>query len=92
MRGRGVKLVSVQPMSRAPYIVVAPLMIKADGNVQLASEMDELWLDKYYHDEMEQHNEVVWDSASGGIRARLKLMLGALVIKEQAYSNPTGRK
>ena len=80
-------------MSRAPYIVVAAVDDQGpDGNVQLASEMDELWLDKYYHDEMEQHNEVVWDSASGGIRARLKLMLGALVIKEQAYSNPTGRK
>ena len=26
------------------------------------------------------------------IRARLKLMLGALVIKEQAYSNPTGEE
>ncbi|MEC0203042.1 ATP-dependent helicase HrpB [Paenibacillus lautus] len=91
--GRGVKLVSVQPMSRAQYIVVAAVDDQgADGNIQLASEMDELWLDKYYHDEMEQRKEVVWDSASGSIRARQKLMLGALVIKEQAYSNPTGEE
>ncbi|MEC0310366.1 ATP-dependent helicase HrpB [Paenibacillus lautus] len=91
--GRGVKLVSVQPMSRAQYIVVAAVDDQgADGNIQLASEMDELWLDKYYYDEMEQRKEVVWDSASGSIRARQKLMLGALVIKEQAYSNPTGEE
>ncbi|MGG4341524.1 ATP-dependent helicase HrpB [Paenibacillus lautus] len=91
--GRGVKLVSVQPMSRAPYIVVAAIDDQgADGNIQLASEMDELWLDKYYHDEMEQHKEVVWDAASGSIRARQRQMLGALVIKEQAYSNPTGEE
>lgn len=91
--GRGVKLVSVQPMSRAQYIVVAAVDDQgADGNIQLASEMDELWLDKYYYDEMEQSKEVVWDSASGSIRARQKLMLGALVIKEQAYSNPTGEE
>ncbi|WP_127592421.1 ATP-dependent helicase HrpB [Paenibacillus lautus] len=91
--GRGVKLVSVQPMSRAQYIVVAAVDDQgADGNIQLASEMDELWLDKYYFDEMEQRKEVVWDSASGSIRARQKLMLGALVIKEQAYSNPTGEE
>ncbi|MFG1731527.1 ATP-dependent helicase HrpB [Paenibacillus sp. 843] len=91
--GRGVKLVSVQPMSRAQYIVVAAVDDQgADGNIQLASEMDDLWLDKYYYDEMEQRKEVVWDSASGSIRARQKLMLGALVIKEQAYSNPTGEE
>lgn len=91
--GRGVKLVSVQPMSRAPYIVVAAVDDQGpDGNIQLASEIDELWLEKYYYDEMEQHKEVVWDSASGSIRARQKLMLGALVIKEQAYSNPTGEE
>lgn len=91
--GRGVKLVSVQPMSRAPYIVVAAVDDQgADGNIQLASEMDELWLDKYYHGEMEQHKEVVWDAATGSIRARQKQMLGAIVIKEQAYSNPTGEE
>ncbi|WP_098746849.1 ATP-dependent helicase HrpB [Paenibacillus sp. EZ-K15] len=91
--GRGVKLVSVQPMSRAPYIVVAAVDDQgADGNIQLASEMDELWLDKYYHGEMEQHKEVVWDAAIGSIRARQKQMLGAIVIKEQAYSNPTGEE
>ncbi|WP_339290764.1 ATP-dependent helicase HrpB [Paenibacillus sp. FSL W8-0187] len=91
--GRGVKLVSVQPMSRAPYIVVAAVDDQgADGNIQLASEMDELWLDKYYHGEMEQYKEVVWDAATGSIRARQKQMLGAIVIKEQSYSNPTGEE
>ncbi|MEK4979622.1 ATP-dependent helicase HrpB [Bacillus sp. FSL K6-6540] len=91
--GRGVKLAAVQPMSRARYIVAAAVDDQgADGNIQLASEMDEVWLEQYYLDEMEQQKEVAWDTASGSIRARQKLMLGAIVVKEQAYPNPTGEE
>ena len=67
--GRGVKLAAVQPMSRARYIVAAAVDDQgADGNIQLASEMDEAWLEQYYLDEMEQEKEVAWDTASGSIR------------------------
>ncbi|MGG3279585.1 ATP-dependent helicase HrpB [Paenibacillus solani] len=91
--GRGVRLASAQPLSRVPFIVAAAVDDKgADGVIQLAAELNETWLDKYYHGEMEQYKEVVWDAASGSIRARLKLMLGAIVMKEQAYPNPSGEE
>ena len=91
--GRGARLASTQPLSRVPFIVAAAVDDQgADGIIQLAAELSETWLDKYYYGEMEQHKEVVWDSASGSIRARMKLMLGAIVMKEQAYANPSGEE
>lgn len=91
--GRGVKFPAMQPLSRARYVVVAAVDDQgADGNIQLAAELDERFLDKYYRNEMESHKEVIWDAVSGSIRARQKLKLGAMVIKEQAYPNPTGEE
>ncbi|WP_422657180.1 ATP-dependent helicase HrpB [Paenibacillus sp. EC2-1] len=87
--GRGVVLKTRQSLSKADYIVVAAVDDKGiEGNIQLASALDETLIWHYYQDEITDLKEVVWDSSAGAVRARIKRTLGAIVMKEQVYNQP----
>lgn len=87
--GRGVVLKKIQPLSRAEYIVVAAVDDKgAEGSIQLASSFDESLIWRYYREDIANVKEVVWDSSAGAVRARIKHMFGAIVVKEQVYDQP----
>ncbi|MEK4117874.1 ATP-dependent helicase HrpB [Paenibacillus sp. FSL W8-0919] len=88
--GRGIRLASVQQLSRASYIVAAVIDDQGpDGLIQLAAPLEEEWLEEHFRDEMELIREVSWDPASGSVRARQRLMLGAVLIREQPYEGVT---
>lgn len=88
--GRGAVLKSVQHLSRAEYIVAATVDDKgAEGSIQLAAWLDSDVIGRYHGDDMFDMKEVLWDSSAGAVRARIKRTLGAILVKEQVYAQPT---
>ena len=87
--GRGAILKSVQPLSRADFIVAAVVDDKgAEGSIQLAAALNYDRIGRYYDKDIVDMKEVSWDSSAGAVRARIKQKLGAIVLKEQVYDQP----
>lgn len=88
--GRGAVLKSVQHLTRAEYIVAAVVDDKgAEGSIHLAGWLDPDFIDRYHSDDIVDTKEVAWDSSAGGVRARIKRSLGAILVKERVYTHPT---
>ncbi|GKU78781.1 ATP-dependent helicase HrpB [Paenibacillus sp. L3-i20] len=81
--GRGALLPEVQPLSRYQYLVVCEMDdAGSEGKIRSAAAVGidvlEGQLSSYLHEE-----EVVeWDDAAKAVRARYRLRLGALILKE----------
>ncbi|EFM12489.1 Helicase ATP-dependent domain protein, partial [Paenibacillus curdlanolyticus YK9] len=87
--GRGASLPSMQPLSLAPYIAAAEVE-DADGEsrIVLAADIDEQELIAYHGEAITDEVSVVWDRAAQAVRARRKLMFGALLLKEDTVARP----
>lgn len=87
--GRGAALGTVQTLSRSAYIVAASIQDQgADGSILLAAPLEEALLEQHYGHEMKKLKEVGWDPSSGSVRARIRWMLGAIVVKEAPDPRP----
>lgn len=87
--GRGAVLKSVQPLSRADYLVAAAVDDKgSEGSIQLAASLNYNQIGRYYDKDIFDMKEVSWDSSAGAVRARIRQKLGAIVLKERVYDQP----
>ncbi|PWW06514.1 ATP-dependent helicase HrpB [Paenibacillus cellulosilyticus] len=87
--GRGAVLTPAQPLSYASYIAGAE-MEDGDGEsrIVLAADIEENELHAYHSDHVVEELSVLWDRSAQAVRARRKLMFGALVLKEEQVTKP----
>lgn len=87
--GRGSALPTVQPLSSAPYLVAAELDDQgAESRVWLAAPISLEEIEQHHADQIEAEDIVAWDTAAEAVRARRRVRLGALVLKETPLPDP----
>ncbi|GMK36948.1 hypothetical protein PCCS19_00010 [Paenibacillus sp. CCS19] len=86
-------LTPAQPLSFAAYIAASE-MEDADGEsrIVLAADLEESELHAFHSDRISEEASVVWDRSAQAVRARRKLMFGALVLKEEQMARPDQTK
>lgn len=87
--GRGAAFHDVQPLANAPYLVAAELDDHGtESRIHLAAPVELKELELHMSDLIEEETAVHWDSATQSVRARIRLRLGALILKDVPVSNP----
>ncbi|WP_435925772.1 ATP-dependent helicase HrpB [Paenibacillus sp. DYY-L-2] len=88
--GRGAAFGNTQPLSAAPLLAIADVDDDGpEGRILLAAPMEESWLAEFYGDELREEKSAEWDDSAGAVRARIRLVFGAIVLKEQPDPNPS---
>lgn len=83
--GRGAVFAADQPLAYASYVVAAELDDQGtDSRIMLAARIEESELEEACADQFVEETAVWWDKSSLSVRARRRMRLGALVIKETA--------
>lgn len=87
--GRGAAIAEGQHLAYADYLVAAELDDQgADSRIYLGAPVALALLEDYMKEQLEQEALVEWDRAAQAVRARKRVRLGALVLREQPMSNP----
>ncbi len=87
--GAGAVVVSHDGLAKANFISIATLDGgQADAKVQLAGELSEIDLYKYFSDTIKTKASVFWDTKSNSVSAATITSLGALVLSEKTLPNP----
>jgi ATP-dependent helicase HrpB len=82
--GRGANVESTSALARAPFIAVAEVTgTAAQGRIVLAAALDANEIEARFSDRIASREEIVFDAASGSLRARRLRRLGAIVLAEQ---------
>jgi ATP-dependent helicase HrpB len=82
--GRGASVDPTSALARAPFIAVAEVTGTAgQGRIVLAAALDASEIEALSADRIESREEIVFDAASGTLRARRLRRLGAIVLAEQ---------
>ncbi|HEY2495287.1 MAG TPA: ATP-dependent helicase HrpB [Paenibacillus sp.] len=88
--GRGVELSVSQPLSRAAYMVAAVVDDKGvDGRIMMGAMLKEELLLRYHQSHIKENDQLIWDRELQGVKARRRLTLGAVVIREQPLLKPS---
>ena len=91
--GRGAVLAEQQSLSAASYLVAAELDDQgADSRIYLAAPVEAAELEAHAREQIEELEAVVWDAAAQAVRARRRVMLGALLLREGPLPNPAPEK
>lgn len=81
--GRGAIVPELQPLSSAPYLVVADIEdAGADSRIMLAAPITLAEIERHCAGQLEWESHISWDRSAQSVRARRKLLLGSLVLKE----------
>ena len=89
--GRGAELDPADRLAREPYLVVADLQGRAQaGRIAAAAPISEQDVLDQLGDEIVRAEETVFDRASGTVRSREKLRLGAIVLADRQLPAPRG--
>ncbi|NOV03012.1 ATP-dependent helicase HrpB [Paenibacillus planticolens] len=87
--GRGAVLPELQALSNERYLVAAELDDSgAESRIYLAAPVLEEELLEAFEGRLLQEQEVIWDSAADTVKARQRLRLGAIVLKEKPLQEP----
>ncbi|MDQ0915271.1 ATP-dependent helicase HrpB [Paenibacillus sp. V4I5] len=87
--GRGAVLPELQPLSNERYLVAAELDDNgAESRIYLAAPIQEDELLEAFEGRLLKEQEVVWEQATGSVKARQRLRLGAIIIKENPLQDP----
>lgn len=87
--GRGAALAGPQPLADAPYLVAAELDDQGpESRIFLAAPVDLADLERSAADAIEEERLIAWDPAVQAVRARRRLRLGALVLREAPLPDP----
>lgn len=87
--GRGALFASPDPIASEPFLVIADLDAGTQwARIDLAAPISIDEILSLYADAIEETDTVVWDEKSGAVRASRQRRLAALVLSEQALSNP----
>ncbi|MBW7473183.1 ATP-dependent helicase HrpB [Paenibacillus oenotherae] len=81
--GRGAIVPELQPLSGEPYVVAADLEdTGADSRIVLAAPITLAELEQYCSDQLQWESDVRWERTAQSVRARRRLRLGSLIVKE----------
>ncbi|TXK70269.1 ATP-dependent helicase HrpB [Paenibacillus sp. N3.4] len=87
--GRGAILPELQSLSNERFLVAAELEDSgAESRIFLAAPIHENELLEAFDRQIRNEQEVVWDAAAGFIKARERIRLGALIIKQMPLQDP----
>ena len=87
--GRGALFAEPDPLASEPYLVVADLDAGAQwARIDLAAPLSVVDIERLFADQIVETDAVVWDQRTKSVRASRQRRLGALVLTEQALSNP----
>lgn len=87
--GRGAVMAADQHLAGVPYLVAAELDDQgADSRIYLAAPVELGHLELYLQEGLEEEETVEWEDAAQAVRAKKRLRLGALVLKEKQLHNP----
>ncbi len=87
--GRGAVMAADQHLAGVPYLVAAELDDQgADSRIYLAAPVDLAHLETYLHEGLEEEEAVEWEETAQAVRAKKRLRLGALILKEKQLQNP----
>lgn len=89
--GRGAVLsrTADDPLARSAYIVAAELDDGgADARIFAAAPLSEDDLLRHFGDRLETEHAVEWDRSSRSVRARRRLRLGEIVLREEPFADP----
>jgi ATP-dependent helicase HrpB len=82
--GRGANVDPASALARAPFIAAAEVTgTAAQARIVLAAALDASEIEAQSADRIESREEIVFDAASGSLRARRLRRLGAIVLAEQ---------
>jgi ATP-dependent helicase HrpB len=87
--GRGAALAEGDPLAASPYVVAAELDgTGRESRVWLAApvELDEI--ERHFAEQVETEEVVAWDAEARAVRARRRVRLGALVLREAPLADP----
>lgn len=87
--GRGAALTATQPLAGAPWLVAADLDDQGpEGRILLAAPLDPADLERHFGAELAAEDAVEWDAGARAVRARRRLRLGALILREAPLPDP----
>ncbi len=87
--GRGAVMAADQHLAGVPYLVAAELDDQgADSRIYLAAPVELAHLETYLQEGLEEEEAVEWEDAAQAVRAKKRLRLGALILKEKQLQNP----
>ncbi len=87
--GRGAVMAADQHLAGISYLVAAELDDQgADSRIYLAAPVELAHLETYLQEGLEEEETVEWEEAAQAVRAKKRLRLGALVLKENQLQNP----
>ncbi|MEK8130141.1 ATP-dependent helicase HrpB [Paenibacillus filicis] len=87
--GRGAVFAKTQSLSFAPFLAVAELDDQGtDSRILLAAPIAEDELYACLEPSMVKESAVYWDAQARNVRARQRVKLGALVLKESVWAKP----
>ena len=87
--GRGAVLRQEEVLSQSPYLVVCELDDGgAEAQIQLAESLTHDELEKELSELIRTEQSVEWDAAGRTLRARERVKLGALILKERPFQAP----
>ncbi|SDN73920.1 ATP-dependent helicase HrpB [Paenibacillus sp. yr247] len=87
--GRGAVLPELQTLSGERYLVAAELDdTGAESRIYVAAPVQEEELLELFADRLLKEQEVLWDQATGSVKARQRLRLGAIILKDNPLQDP----
>ncbi|HEY0994572.1 MAG TPA: ATP-dependent helicase HrpB [Gemmatimonadaceae bacterium] len=87
--GSGAELDARQPLAQRSWLAVAELGgIGAADRIFLAAPLEQGDIERHFADQLERERTVEWDAAAGAVRARERMRLGALVLREGPLRDP----
>ncbi|MGZ3291204.1 MAG: ATP-dependent helicase HrpB, partial [Xanthobacteraceae bacterium] len=82
--GRGASIDPASALARAPFLAVAEVAgTAAQGRIVLAAELAGSEIEAQLSDRIESREEVIFDAATGSLRARRQRRLGAIVLADR---------
>lgn len=91
--GRGAAMNEGQPLARSPYVVAVAVDDQGtQSRIQLAAAVSEADLLEHHAGELREVREVYWDRQTASVRARRRVLLGELVLKEATHEQPTAEE
>lgn len=88
--GRGAAFGMQQHLSVEEFLAIAEVDDEGvEGRIMLAAPLAEKQLTTHYLQEMNEEKSAVWDEDTGTVRARVRVSLGAIVMKDQPDPAPS---
>ncbi|NIK68936.1 MULTISPECIES: ATP-dependent helicase HrpB [unclassified Paenibacillus] len=88
--GRGAVLPELQPLSRSAFLAAAELDdAGSESRIRLAAELELDMLEQAAGEQFQAEDSVEWDSGAQAVRARRRVRLGAIILKEAPIQQPS---